>query len=31
VRATLGKAMMAGYRVTGATRDGWYVLTSGHN
>jgi len=29
VRATLGEAMASGYRVTGATRDGWYVLTRG--
>ena len=29
VRAALGDAMAAGYRVTGVTRDGWYVLRSG--
>ncbi len=29
VRVALGDAMSAGYRVTGATRDGWYVLRSG--
>jgi predicted GNAT superfamily acetyltransferase len=28
VRATLGAAMAAGFRVSGATRDGWYVLTA---
>jgi predicted GNAT superfamily acetyltransferase len=28
VRAALGGAMSAGYRVTGVTRDGWYVLGS---
>ena len=28
VRAVLGDAMSAGYRVTGVTRDGWYVLRS---
>ena len=28
VRAVLGDAMSSGYRVTGATRDGWYVLRS---
>lgn len=26
IRGTLGSAMRAGHRVTGATRDGWYVL-----
>jgi predicted GNAT superfamily acetyltransferase len=26
VRSALGDAMSAGYRVTGATREGWYVL-----
>ena len=29
VRAALGGAMSAGYRVTSVTRDGWYVLRSG--
>jgi predicted GNAT superfamily acetyltransferase len=29
VRAALGDAMAAGYRVTGVTREGWYVLQSG--
>jgi predicted GNAT superfamily acetyltransferase len=29
VRAALGQAMSAGYRVTSVTRDGWYVLRSG--
>jgi predicted GNAT superfamily acetyltransferase len=28
VRAALGNAMSAGYRVTAVTRDGWYVLSS---
>jgi len=28
VREVLGDAMSSGYRVTGATRDGWYVLRS---
>jgi predicted GNAT superfamily acetyltransferase len=28
VRAALGDAMSAGYRVTAVTRDGWYVLSS---
>ncbi len=31
VRATLGEAMATGYRVTGATRDGWYVLAAEPN
>lgn len=26
IRATVGRAMRAGHRVTGVTRDGWYVL-----
>ncbi len=30
VRAALGGAMSAGYRVTAVTRDGWYVLQSDH-
>jgi predicted GNAT superfamily acetyltransferase len=29
LRATLGRLLDDGWRVTGATRDGWYVLTSG--
>jgi predicted GNAT superfamily acetyltransferase len=29
VRSALGDAMSSGYRITGATRDGWYVLTTG--
>lgn len=29
VRAALGDAMAAGYRITAVTRDGWYVLGSG--
>ena len=29
VRAALGEAMSAGYRITSVTRDGWYVLRSG--
>ena len=28
VRAVLGDAMSAGYRITSVTRDGWYVLRS---
>jgi predicted GNAT superfamily acetyltransferase len=28
VRATLGDRVQAGYRVSGFTRDGWYVLTA---
>jgi predicted GNAT superfamily acetyltransferase len=27
LRATLGDALAGGYALTGATRDGWYVLT----
>jgi predicted GNAT superfamily acetyltransferase len=29
IRATLGAALHDGWRVTGATRDGWYVLSGG--
>ena len=28
VRAVLGDAMSAGYRITSVTREGWYVLRS---
>jgi predicted GNAT superfamily acetyltransferase len=29
LRDTLGALVGAGWRVTGATRDGWYVLSAG--